>query len=109
MADKKLEHINRQFTEEERQRYAKIREDAKKEFPPISPTGQEPSPPGIPTKIRETRESQGLTWYALAQLSGIPNSDLIRDIEKGKDVKLSSLEAVASALGLKLELVNSVK
>jgi hypothetical protein len=25
------------------------------------------SPPGIPTQIRRARESQGLTWYALAK------------------------------------------
>ena len=35
----------------------------------------------------------------------IPNQATIRDIEQGKDVKLSKLQAVASALGLELELV----
>ncbi len=35
----------------------------------------------------------------------IPNQATIRDIEQGKDVKLSNLQAVASALGLELELV----
>ncbi len=33
------------------------------------------------------------------------NQATIRDIEQGKDVKLSNLQAVASALGLELELV----
>jgi hypothetical protein len=45
-----------------------------------------------------------LTWYALARLAGIPNQATIRDIEQGKDVKLSNLQAVATALGLTLEL-----
>jgi len=61
--------------------------------------------PGIPIKIRQARETQGLTWYALAKLAGIPNQATIRDIEQGKDVKLSNLQAVADELGLKLELV----
>ena len=33
---------------------------------------------------------------------------LIRDIEHGKDVKLSNLHAVAAALGLKLHLIEQV-
>ncbi len=35
----------------------------------------------------------------------IPNQATIRDIEQGKDVKLSNQQAVASAMGLELELV----
>lgn len=54
---------------------------------------------------RAAREAQGLTWHALAQRTGIPNHATIRDIEQGKDVKLSNLRAVARALGLELELV----
>jgi hypothetical protein len=50
-------------------------------------------------------EAQGLTWYALAQRAAIPNQATIRDIEQGRDVKLSNLQAVATALGLELELV----
>jgi hypothetical protein len=46
-----------------------------------------------------------LTWYALAQLAGKPNQATIRDLERGKDVKLSNLQAVAKALKLELELV----
>ena len=67
-----------------------------------------PSPPGIPSQIRQAREAQGLTWYALARLAGTPNQATIRDIEQGKDVHLSNLQAVAAALGLKLELVDQV-
>ena len=56
-------------------------------------------------RIRQAREARGLTWYALAKAAGIPNQATIRDIEQGKDVKFSNLQAVAAALGLRLELV----
>jgi len=45
--------------------------------------------------------------YALAKAAGIPNQATIRDIERGKDVKLSSLQSVAAVLGLKLELTGA--
>ena len=106
MAKKKLKHINRRLTDEDRaRRYRRIREAAMRDFPPMPGTGRKPSPPGIPTRIRQAREAQGLTWYALAQRASIPNQGTIRDIEQGKDVKLSNLQAVAAALGLELELV----
>ena len=103
---KKLQHINRQLTPKERQRLEEIREKAKRDFPP-SAAGRRAAPPGIPAAIRAARESQGLTWYALAQRAGIPNQATIRDIEQGKDVKVSNLQAVARVLGLALELVAS--
>jgi hypothetical protein len=43
----------------------------------------------------------------LAKLAGIPNQASIRDIEQGKDVKLSTLRAVVAALGLTLELAEA--
>jgi len=43
----------------------------------------------------------------VAKRAGIPNSNTVRDIEYGRDVKLSNLESVAAALGLKLELVEA--
>jgi ribosome-binding protein aMBF1 (putative translation factor) len=107
MANKKLEHVNQRLTAAERARDARIREAAKKDFPPKSGTGRKPAPPGIPTRVRQAREAQGLTWYALAKLAAIPNQATIRDIEQGKDVKLSNLQAVAAALGLELELVET--
>ena len=44
---------------------------------------------------------------SLPERSAIPNQATIRDIEQGKDVKLSNLQAVAAALGLELELVEA--
>jgi len=101
----KLQHMNRRLTKAERARHARIRETAMQDFPPKAGTTRQGSPPGIPARVRNAREARGLTWYALAKLSGIPNQGTIRDIEQGKDVKLSNLQAVAGALGLKLELV----
>ena len=102
---KKLIHVNRRLTDEERARHAQIRAAALREIPPKPGTGRKPAPPGIPAKIRQAREAQGLTWYALAKAAGIPNQGTIRDIEQGKDVKLSNLHAVAAALSLRLDLV----
>jgi ribosome-binding protein aMBF1 (putative translation factor) len=105
MAKKKLERVNRRLTDEERARHAKVREGALKDFPPKAGAKRKASPPGIATQVRQAREAQGLSWYALAQRAAIPNQATIRDIEQGKDVKLSNLQAVAAALGLELELV----
>src|SRR5262245_66301864 len=109
MSKQKLRHVNRRLTDEERARHARIREAAIVDFPPKPGAGRKPSPPGIPSQIRQAREAQGLTWYALAKLAGIPNQATIRDIELGTDVKVSNLQAVAAALGLKLELVEQVR
>jgi transcriptional regulator with XRE-family HTH domain len=74
------------------------------EFPPAEGAGRRESPPGIPTQIRQAREARGLTWYALAKLAGIPNANTVRDIEYGRDAQLSTVQAVARALGLTLQL-----
>jgi DNA-binding XRE family transcriptional regulator len=107
MGKKNLKHVNRRLTDAERVRHARIREAAMADFPPKA-GGRKPSPPGIPTQIRQARQAQGLTWYALAKRAGIPNQATLRDIEQGKDSKISNLQAVAAALGLKLELVEAV-
>lgn len=102
---KPFTHVNRQLTDEERARHAEIRTAAMKDFPPKPGAAVPAAPPGIPARIRQARQARGLTWYALAKLAGIPNQATIRDIEQGKDVKFSNLQAVAAALGLKVELV----
>lgn len=108
MSGKQLKHVNRRLTDEERARHAQIRAAAVHDIPPKSDTGRQSAPPGIPAKIRQAREARGLTWYALAKAAGIPNQATIRDLEQGKDVKLSNLLAVAAALGLRLDLVEQV-
>jgi len=59
------------------------------------------------TDIRRAREAQGLAWYALAKVAGIPNPKTVCDIECGRDAQLSNAQAVASALGLRLDLVEN--
>lgn len=105
MAEKKFKRIIRPATSEERERHATIRQATMQEFPPAKGSGRPASPPGIPTRIRQAREDRGLTWYALAKLAGIPNANTIRDIEYGRDAQLSTVQAVAHALGLRLDLV----
>jgi len=104
MARQRIQRIERKLTEEERRRHARIRAGAVKDFPSKA-VDRPPTPPGIPSAILAARKAQGLTWYALAQRAGVPNQATIRDIEQGKDVKVSNLRAVAQALGLELELV----
>ena len=107
MAKKKItKRVSRQFSDQEKRQYQKIREQVMEEFPPVK-RPRKPSPPGIPSQIREAREARGMTWYALAKQAGIPNSNTIRDIEQGRDVKLSNLKAVAKVLGLSVELVET--
>ena len=100
-----MKHVNRKLTDEERARHARIRAAVEKDISPMAGSERKIAPPGIPSRIREAREAKGLTWYALAKAAGIPNQATIRDIEQGKDVKLSSLQSVAAILGLKLEVV----
>ncbi len=105
MPQKPFKRIVRPATAEERQRHQAIRQLIVQEFPPAERTGREEAPPGIPAQIRRAREAQGLTWYALAKLAGIPNANMVRDLEYGRDAQLSTVQAVAKALGLRLELV----
>jgi len=92
---------------DELKRLKEIREKVRREFPPRQPPRLEPVAEGIAAQIRAAREGQGLTWYAVAKRAGIPNPSTVRDIEYGRDTKLSSVQAVAEALGLRLELVEA--
>ena len=107
MAKKPIQRLRRSgaLSEAERQRLREIREKVQQEFPPRDPPHLMPSSSGIAAQIRAAREAQGLSWYAVAKLASIPNPSTVRDLEYGRDTKLSSVEAVAQALGLKLELV----
>lgn len=107
MPKKIFRRITRSAAEQERRRHQSIREKVMKEFPPAAGSGRKPSPPGIPSQIRAAREARGLTWYAAAKAAGIPNSNTVRDIEDGRDATLASVQALASALGLRLELTET--
>jgi hypothetical protein len=93
------------LSQEELNRLREIRSKVRREYPPRNPPRLRPAAAGIAPQIRAARESQGLTWYAVAKRAGIPNPSTVRDIECGRDTKLSSVQAVAKALGLQLELV----
>jgi hypothetical protein len=105
MAKREFKRIVRPATEEERARHAEIRAKVMQEFPPITDADRKNPPSGLPAQIRAAREAKGLTWYAVAKLAAIPNPNTVRDIEYGRDAQLSNVEAVARALGLRLELV----
>jgi hypothetical protein len=105
MPERKFKRIVRPATNEEQRRHAEIRKKVLEEFPPAEGSGRKNSPPGIPSQIRAAREAKGLTWYAVAKLAGIANSNTVRDIEYGRDAQLSNVQAVARALRLRLELV----
>src|SRR2546426_764414 len=106
MAKKQSRRVFRteRVSKQEAERLNEIRRRAMVEFPP-DPNRPHPATTGVGAQIRAAREAKGLTWYAVARQAGIPNPATIRDIEYGRDAKLSNIEAVATALGLKLELV----
>ena len=104
MAKNQFQRIVRPATTEEKRRHAAIRKTAAKEIPPAG-AGRKPSPPEFHRKFRAAREARGLTWYAAAKAAGIPNPNTVRDIEYGRDATLASVQALATALGLKLELI----
>jgi ribosome-binding protein aMBF1 (putative translation factor) len=92
-------------TDDERQRLQETRKKVMEEFPPRDPPRLQPDTGGIGARIRCARESQGLTWYSLAERAGVSSANIVRDIEYGRAVTLSDIEAIVAALGLKLELV----
>jgi ribosome-binding protein aMBF1 (putative translation factor) len=92
-------------SDSERQRLQDIREKVMQEFPPLDQPKLQPVSEGIGAQIRLARESQGMTWYSLAEKAGISDAGVIRDIECGREVTFSAIEAVAAALGLRIELV----
>ena|SRR5689334_18193880 len=104
---KKVKRVIREATAEERSRHAQLRDAAKEEFPPIEPPRQPPVKNRVAAAIRRARRDQKLTWYAVAKKAGIPNPNTVRDIEYGRDAKLSNVEAIAQVLGLKLELIEA--
>jgi ribosome-binding protein aMBF1 (putative translation factor) len=96
------------LSQAETKRLREIREKIQREFPPRNPPRLRPITDGIASRVRAAREAQGLTWYAVAKRAGVPNPSTVRDIEYGRDTKLSSVQAIAEVLGLRLELVEVV-
>ncbi len=93
------------MSEEERSRLRETRKRIMEEIPPRVQPQLRPVTSGIGAQIRAAREAQGLSWYTLAEKAGIPSANIVRDAEFGREVTLTNIEAIVSALGLKLELV----
>jgi ribosome-binding protein aMBF1 (putative translation factor) len=111
MQDRKItgrSHSPGPTTDDQRQRLQNVCEKAMQEFPPRKKPRLQPVTSGIGAQIRAAREAQGLTWYSLAEKAGLQSANIVRDIEYGREVTLGHIEAVAAALGLKLELVQRV-
>ena len=102
----KVERITRQLTAEEKARHAQIRDQVMQEFPPADKK-QRPVSAGIPAELRRARKARGLTYEAVAKEAGLPSANTVKDVEYGRNTDLSSVEAIAKALGLKLELVET--
>jgi hypothetical protein len=107
MAKKKATRIARALTAAEKARHAEIRGEVMREFPPAEKKKHQPVRTGIAADLRKARKAQGLTYYAVAKRAGIPNPNTVKDVEYGRDAKLSNIEAIATVLGLKLELVEA--
>ncbi len=103
----KIKRTVRKLTAEEKARHAKTRDQVTEEFPPAKKKRHLPVRTGIAAELRKARKSQGLTYYAVAKAAGIPNSNTVKDVEYGRDAKLSNIEAIAKVLRLKLELVEA--
>jgi ribosome-binding protein aMBF1 (putative translation factor) len=104
---KKAKRVIREATPEERVRHAEVRRQVQREHPPLEPQRTASVKNRVAAAIRKARKEQQLTWYAVAKKAGIPNPNTVRDIEYGRDAKLSNIEAIAKALGLTLELVEA--
>ena len=104
MAEKQFKRVVRPATAEERERHATVRRTVAEEFPPVEGAGRPESPPGIPTQIRQAREAQGLTWYALAKLAGIPGTPgLIQPKRRFSIMELLRSQLGGSAVGVLLQ------
>jgi DNA-binding phage protein len=104
MTERKLERISRPSTSEEKARHTQIRERVMQEFPP-SQRKTHPLGAGIAADLRQARKARGLTYEAVAKKAGLPSANAVKDVEYGRNTELSTIEAIAKALGLKLELV----
>lgn len=103
---KKFKRITGAESATQKRRRTAAKAAVQNEFPPKR--RRQTKSVGIGKRFRDSRKAQGLTWYAVAKKAGIPNSGTVRAIEEGQDAKLSSVEAIAKVLGLKLEVVDAI-
>jgi ribosome-binding protein aMBF1 (putative translation factor) len=96
--------VQDKLTAAEKERLNEIEGQAKQDFPPDP---RQPVRTGVAAQIRRERKAQGLSWEVVAKMAGICDADTVRDIEYGLDAPMSSVEAVANVLGLKLEAIKA--
>jgi ribosome-binding protein aMBF1 (putative translation factor) len=102
---KKVKRVIRKASAVQRSEHAQVRKQVMQEFPPLDPPRDPSVKNRVAAAIRKARREKGLTWQAVAAKAGIANPNTVRDIEYGRDAKLSNVEAIAHELGLKLEVV----
>jgi ribosome-binding protein aMBF1 (putative translation factor) len=105
--NKEINRVVRPATADESARHDEMRTLAMDEFPPLDPPRQPSVKNQIAAAIRTARTDQGLSWEALAKKAGIPDSNIVRDIEYGHDAPLSNVQFIAEALGLRLQVVSA--
>lgn len=60
----------------------------------------DPTAAALGAIIRNTAEDKGMTLVELSERSGIPRGSLYRYLDGDRDMKLSNIEAIATALNL---------
>jgi transcriptional regulator with XRE-family HTH domain len=65
-------------------------------------SNQEKQPETISDQLRAIIKARGLTAYALAKLSGVNTGVIQRFINEERDIRLASVDKLATALGLRL-------
>ena len=107
MMTETAERLTRQLTPDGKERHAEVRQQVMKEFPPATNKKHEPPHDGIAAHLRQVRKSQRLTYEAVAQQAGVRNANTVKDVEFGRNTDLTDIEAIAGALCLKLELIQT--
>ena len=105
--ENKPERLTRPLTSDEKSRHSEVREKVMQEFPPAETMKHAPESHGVAAQLRRTRKSRGLTYEAVAQQAGLPSGNMVKDVEYGRNTNLKHIEAIAQALGMKIELVAS--
>jgi len=62
----------------------------------------------IAALLKRSIESSGKTRYAIAKGAGVEYSVLLRFLDHGRDIRLSTVEALAEYLGLEMKPARKV-
>lgn len=101
----KPDRIKRPLSVEEKASHAEVRRKVVDEFAPAAQAKHQPAAEGIAARLRVARKNRGLTYERLAGEAGLPSANTVKDVEYGRDTDLNHVDAIARALGMRLELV----